>query len=291
MAKFSQLSKNSILFEDQYKGGYRQSFLFITDVHRDSKYHNHKLLKKHLNEAKNKGAYIFSNGDWFDVMGCYKDPRSKGQDIKPEFLKSDRSYLDLIVEESYEFLKPYRDNLFAFGYGNHETAILKHRDTDPLRRLVMILNQVKGENDIMMSQYFGFLFFRLRRETSRGGTKSKCIHHHHGYGGNAKRSKGVLNVDLDSQQYPFADAIFTGHTHQKWMVPQLTHKLKQTLEIDQHYQYHIKGGSYKNSFQKAFGWEVEKGFSPTPQGGWWIDLVHDRNGDEHLINIEVSEAN
>lgn len=282
--KLQQIGKNRICFKDTYDKDYRQSFLFITDVHRDSKYHNHKLLKKHLDQAKDKGAYVFSNGDWFDVMGCFKDPRSKGQDIKPEFLQSDRSYLDLIISESYEFLKPYRNNLLGFAYGNHETAILKHRDTDPLRRLVYLLNQEKG-HEILLSQYYGFLFLNFEQK-SGGGVRTKNIYHHHGYGGNAKRSKGVLNVDLDSQQYPFADVVFTGHTHQKWMVPQLTHKLKQNLEITQHQQYHVKGGSYKDSFGKGFGWEIEKGMTATPQGGWWIDFTYDCND----IHIEVTEA-
>ena len=41
-------------------------------------------------------------------------------------------------------------------------------------------------------------------------------------------------------------------------------------------QYHIKGGSYKNTDTKMMGWEVEKGMhKATPQGGWWINTSLD----------------
>lgn len=261
------------------------NILMVTDVHRDSIYHNKYLLKKHFDEAKEIGAFIFSNGDWFDVMGCHKDPRSKMQDVRPEFIKNDESYLDLVIEESYEFLKPYRNNLLGFGYGNHETAILKHRDTDPLKRLVDLLN-AGYDDDIFVSRYFGFLFFHLSQK-SGCRVRQFNIMHHHGYGGSAKRSKGVLNVDLDSQQFPFVDVHFSGHTHQKWMVPSISHQLNRMYEIKEKKQFHVKGGSYKKTLGKNMGWEVEKGFNPTPQGGWWINAKYRDKG----IELTIKEAN
>jgi len=280
-----QLSKNKMLIDVLgIKSGFELDLLMVTDVHRDSKYNNRKLLKKHFDEAKEKDALIFSNGDWFDVMGCYKDPRSQSADVRPEFIHPTRSYLDLIIEESYEFLKPYKKNLLAFGYGNHETAILKYRDTDPLRNLVTILNASPGD-DILLSQYFGFLFFKFRH-INGGHVRRKNIFHHHGYGGSAKRSKGVLNVDLDAQQWPFADIIFSGHTHQKWCVPELLHTLGKDYEISQKKQYHIKGGSYKDSFSTSMGYEAEKNLTPTPQGGYWIKFKY----YSKEIHIEIKEA-
>ena len=52
---------------------------------------------------------------------------------------------------------------------------------------------------------------------SRSGTPSGAakrrfnIHYHHGYGGGAKRSKGILGADIDQKDFPDADIIVRGH--------------------------------------------------------------------------------
>lgn len=266
--------------------GRRQKLLMVTDAHYDSHYCDRKLLKKHLQEAKDEDAVIFFNGDLFDVMGCYKDPRSKSADVRPEYIRNDNSYLDLVITDVYEFLKPYAENIALMAYGNHETAILKHRDTDPLKRLVFLLNR-HTKKDILLSGYKGVM--KIKMGKNEGGT-SDCFYivHHHGYGGNAKRSKGVLKADLEQALYPFADIIFSGHTHQKWYVPLNAYRITQKEEIVLKKQYHLNGGSYKDTSDKSMGFEVEKGFNPTVSGGWWIDF-HLR-GDRRDKVITIREA-
>lgn len=285
--KSTKPNKRVMLFEHDYSGksnGYFLKLLGLTDIHFDSKHCDRKLLKRHLEEAKEKGAKVFINGDLLDVMGCHKDPRSKGQDIRPEYLDGERGYLDLVVDDVVKFLTPYKDMILFMGYGNHETAIMKHRDTDVIRRVVNALN-ADGTN-ILISQYDGVAKFSFSYKGE--GVRTFIMYHHHGYGGNAKRSKGVLNVDLNGQFFPFADLVFTGHIHQSWHVPIDAMHLKSNCEVVAKTQHHVCGGHYKDESDEGFGWAKEKGFVSTPKGGWWIDIR--KYGRECEVRAEISKA-
>jgi len=261
-----QRTDNTMLFSIDYSKKKELSLLALTDVHYDSKICNRKLLKKHLDLAVKKDGYIFFNGDWFDVMGSKGDPRSKPKDIRPEYY-AHGSYLDLVIEDSYEFLKPYKDRILFMGYGNHETAMMSHHDTDPIRRLVSMLDA-----NILTSKYYGVARFRFHHK----GTivRNKYLVHHHGFGGNAKRSKGVLNVDLNSQRFPFADVFYSGHIHQMWDVTTTIETINANDKLNTKNQIHLCGGTYQGLLDKplTMGWPVEKGMNPSVTGSWFINF-------------------
>lgn len=262
---------------------HKQKFLIISDIHYDAKECRRDLLKKHLDKAKEEDRKIIINGDWFDVMGCYKDPRSKAQDIRPEYY-STRPYLDLILEDSYNFLKPYADNILLLGYGNHETSIIKHRDTDILERLHYLLS--RDNDNIMLGSYSGWIRFVMEHE-SGGLVKSKLMHYHHGNGGNAMRSKGILRNQIESFIYPQADIIIRGHDHMKSHDPSNVQIYIDAAGQQKSQACHVlRTGSYKDGSLKKFGWEVEKGFLPTKMGGWFMNLTYDTKG----IIMEFQEA-
>lgn len=249
--------------------------LICSDVHFDSLKCDHASLKKHFDMIKEKNGQIIVVGDWFDIMGCHKDPRSKPADINPIYIQRGRSYLDLVVEDSFEFLKPYKENLLMMTYGNHETSILKHRDTDPLDRLVFLLNMEDGK-EVHKGSYSGWIKFLI----ARNGTSSSRafnIAYHHGKGGNAKRSKGILYSQMDAMEYPDANLIVSGHDHNKIYDPSnVRRRLNDTSGKVYHDTVHwLKTGSYKRSSNEQ-GWEVERGFTPKKLGGWFVDLEYNR---------------
>lgn len=245
--------------------------LMISDVHFDSPYCQRDLLKKHMDEIKAKNGHIFIYGDWFDVMGCHRDPRSKMQDVRPEYIAKDRSYLDLVVEDSYNFLLPYKDNLAILTYGNHETSIMKHRDTDILNTLVFLLRQA-GSN-VVKGGYSGFINLQLM--FAKDSWHSYIVAYHHGGGGNAPRSKGILHADLDIKNYPDADIFFSGHNHQKGYWPIVCYRRAKTTGLIKYQtKYWVKTGTYKRKENRPLmgGWEDEKKFDPTPLGGYYLNL-------------------
>jgi len=266
--------------------------LIMSDVHFDSLKCDRDSLKKHLDQIKEADGQVIIIGDWFDVMGCHKDPRSKPEDIDPKYIQRGRSYLDLIVEDSAEFLLPYKRNMALITYGNHEVSILKYRDTDPLDRLIYLLNTQPG-SPVHKGAYSGFIMCKGER-AKKGGARQFNIAYHHGKGGNAKRSKGILYSQLDAMEYPDAHMIVSGHDHNKIYDPSnVRRRLSATGKIYHDTVHWIKTGSYKFT-ANDFGWGVEKGFMPTRMGGWFVDLQFKRDyndGKEYAyIDCDVREA-
>lgn len=271
--------------------------LFVTsDNHYDSRKCDRKRLKKDFKKAKDKDSWIIINGDWLDVMGMKHDPRSIPNEIRPEYMKQGESYLDLVIKDSYEFLKPYAENIIMIGYGNHETNIIKRQQIDPLKWMVHLLNEhlksSGSEHQIELGAYQGACIFDFHKNksTMRSGKK---LFYHHGAGGNAKRSKGILSVDIMIMQNPWADIIISGHDHNKWYHPTtiktLTAKLNDwtTKKIDV-----IRLGSYKKK-SNMFGWEVEKDFNEPTLGGWEVEFyweLDEKKDSTYTIETRVNEV-
>jgi len=263
--------------------GATAKFLFISDVHYDSQKCDRPRLKRHLDKAEAEGYTVLIFGDWFDLMGGKYDPRSTYSDIRPEYKSI--TYLDNVIEDSYEFLKGYNCIQFI-SRGNHETNIEKRLHTSPLDRLAQMLKQ--DDKHITIGGYSGWLKI-LKKPTKGNRRVVSMIHYHHGYGGNAKRSKGVLEVDLDQMQFPDADIILRGHTHQKWYVPVTIDRISvKTMRPFQQTSHHLRTGSYKMLGDRFAGWAVEKGFFTPRLGGWWAELGQTSTDDAKWTIFEAN---
>ena len=238
--------------------------LLLSDVHFDSTKCDRDMLKDHLDKALALKASVYIFGDWFDLMQGMYDPRRSYSSLRPEYKSI--TYLDDVINDAVEFLEPYREVLAMVGRGNHETNIEKRLSTSPIDRLVGALG-----GGIMAGPYSGWVqLVYSRNANNNGGRHQRMLHFHHGYGGNAPRSKGVLNVDLDQKEWPDADVIVSGHTHQKWHVPMSVERITDRLNTYEDTVHHLKLGSYKK-LDRFAGWEVEKGFQQPRLGGWWMD--------------------
>ena len=237
------------------------SIIPFSDVHFDSKKCNRKMLKKHLDNMVERDAYCWFNGDFFDVMGCNRDPRSGKNDIRPEY--NVKNYLDAVIEDAVKFLEPYKDRILFFSDGNHETNILNRMETNVLDRLAALLS-------VQRMGYSGFIKVKLvTGKDDKKNVVSKIIHFHHGFGGNAPRSKGVMRVDIDAAKYPDADLIVRGHTHQKWCMPFISRRLSTGGVYEKKKTLHAQLGCYKDGYEYGLkGWEVEKEFIDTPLGSY-----------------------
>lgn len=262
-----------------------QDFLFISDVHYDSVKCDRAKLRKHLDEAVKINAPVFIFGDWFDLMQGKYDPRGTYSDLRPEYKSI--TYLDDVIEDSYEFFKKYGDIVKFLGRGNHETNIEKRLHTSPLDRLGQLLRH--HGNDVKVGGYAGWIKFSHLRTDEKTMRASSLLHYHHGFGGNARRSKGVLEVDLDGSQFSQASVIVRGHTHQKWYVPVTTDRVNAKLLPFQHTSHHLRLGSYKMLGDRFSGWATEKGFMTPRLGGWFAKTKV--NGSTELQDWQFKEAN
>jgi UDP-2,3-diacylglucosamine pyrophosphatase LpxH len=274
--KSEQLDSNFHKFSYDLKANESAHHLFISDIHFDSKECRRDILERDLKQAKEKGASVFIFGDLFDVMASFGDRRLRQIDIRPEYFVSGHSYLDLVIDDCYEFLKPYASNIKLISLGNHEQSIIKYHDTNPIRRLVTRLNMLDDVN-IQQGDYSGDIIFSY---------SDKCpyfyVNYHHGFGGNAKRSKGVLQVDIEHKEYPDADIIVRGHTHQKFYYPSTIQRRIKGHERFKKQVHYIQSGSYVDGIAKGkHGFAVERGFSQTSLGGYWIDMTIRMNKDRN----------
>lgn len=246
--------------------------LQISDVHFDSHKCDRELLTKHLREAEKRGAFVMINGDWFDLMGGKYDPRSTYDMIRPEYKGA--NYLDLVIQDAAEYLSKFNLTYFI-GRGNHETNITKRLHTDPIDRLVMLL-KTKGIT-CEAGGYSGWIIYRLQYQ---GRCKVFTQHYHHGFGGNAPRSKGILNADINMKRFPDAQIITRGHDHNKWYLPQSRIRLHSIRGNNFNYEQRdeivhiLQTGSYKMLGDGFGGWAVEKGFDRPVLGGWWLSFHH-----------------
>lgn len=284
-----ELSENVHLFEfHNVRSGGVVPTLFCSDIHLDSINCKRDILKSHLDEIKKANGLIFIFGDLLDVMGSYGDKRLQREDIDPQFIVHGRTYLDLVAEYTIDFLKPYAQNIGLISYGNHEKAITKFHNHDILRSIVWALNLDTNVN-VQLGSYSGWVFLRMKNKR----TSQICrIHYHHGFGGNAKRSKGMLDVQIESMKYPDAHILVRGHTHQKWYDPS-TARMRVTPKgkIYKDKIKYIQSGSYVDGIAEGkAGWAVEKNFNPTDIGGWFVDFKLKKSNDTQQIITQIIET-
>lgn len=260
---------------------WEQWVLLTSDVHKDSMKCDKNLLKKHFDEAIEKNAIIIDNGDWFDVMGGKYDKRTTKSDIDPKFAFG--NYFDLVIEDSVEFLKPYSKNIAVLGEGNHEQSVNTRHERNLTKSLIKELNSL-GAN-IIHQQYAGFIKFQFsEKHYKKGCNKSLVMYRHHGMGGNAPVTMGVINTNRTQIQID-ADIYVYGHIHQKWLVYRTKMGITQQGVMKVKDQVHIQLSTYKDS--KNSQWEVSKNFQPPSLGGAWLKFYYDWKDDSIKTQVNL----
>jgi len=220
-----------------------------------------------MEEAKKRGAMVLCFGDFFCMMQGKYDPRRSKKDIRPEHNKA--NYLDAVFDDTAEQVEQYAHLFGVLADGNHETGILKNLEVNPLDNLVIRL-KYKAKTNVERMGYHGFIRLRFERETG-GKIRSYLLYFHHGkFGGIV--TKGVLGVSRHGLVTPQADCIVTGHTHDRWAVPQVRYWLKRNGEVETREQMHVKTGTYKQEFTGSGGWAIERIVAPKSLGGYWMTI-------------------
>lgn len=283
MATWEKKNDATIInFDYKENKEWEQWVLLTSDVHKDSKKCDTRLLKKCFDEAIVKDAIIIDNGDWFDVMGGKYDKRSTKSDIKPEFQFG--NYFDLVIEDSVEFLKPYAKNIAVLGEGNHEQSVNTRHERNLTKSLIKELNLHGG--NIIHQQYSGFIKFQFKskHKNSTGSYQSLTMYRHHGMGGNAPVTMGVINTSRTQVQID-ADIYVYGHIHQKWLVYRTKMGISQEGVLKVKDQVHIQLSTYKDS--KESQWEISKNFQPPSLGGAWIRFYYDWKDKAIKFNVNL----
>jgi len=258
------------------------SLLVLSDVHFDSPECDRRLLAKHMDQAREKGAMVVILGDWFDSMRSTGDRRMT-HGARPEHDRLD--YLDALVDDSVSFLDPYRDCISVITQGNHESAMKRHHNTDLTRRLADRLGVAHGP-------YRGWLLVSIAKGKNGEHSYTRKIYYDHGSGGTAPVTRGVIKTNRRAVMVPDADIVISGHIHERWTVEIPRIRLTaRNLRPSQDRQLHISSGTYKRE-DLTEGWAAEKGFGPAALGGVWIDMcwAEGRSGRTEGLTVKAYNA-
>jgi len=270
----------------EYKSGDEFIFLLQSDIHFDNPKCDRDMYFRHLDEAKERNAKVLTFGDFFCLMQGRNDRRGGKSDVRPEHNKAD--YFDRVIFEAEEELKSYKDMLIMIGNGNHETAVVKNVETNPLARLCKYLQRDGSQVHHMPYQGFVRFKFRYMSGTKINATRSILMYFHHGkYGGAV--TKGTLGTQRYSVIVPQADIIVSGHNHERWVNSNTQYIVNRTGKVNLRTVYHINCPTYKNEFTKGDGFAVERIVSPKPMGGWWLKLKPDINKNTVKVNYEIAD--
>jgi len=243
--------------------------LLLSDIHWDNPKCDRDLLKRHLDQAKEIGADVLLNGDTFCCMMGKYDPRRTKDGIRPEHNKN--NYLDVVVNDAIDWFSPYAHLIKVVGYGNHETAILKNLESDLIERFVFGLNSTNGTN-VEVGGYGGWIVYGFQRDNGQGRTRFN-IKYFHGSGGSAYASKGSLNFHRMSTFIEGADLIWMGHVHEDMEITYSAERLSSNNKVHLKDILMVRTATYKEEYNEGKGgWHVERGASPKPLGGRWLEM-------------------
>ena len=258
----------------------RTNIYLMSDIHYDSIKCDRELFHEHLDECINDGSGLLINGDFFDVMQGRNDRRGSSKAIRKEYYEEmseyGMEYYDVVPRISAKELAPKFKKLpfIVIGYGNHETSISKHQETDILANFVYELR--KEGVKIYKTGYSGFLLLNFNlKNTTRTSNSYRIAHHHGNWGGLV--TKGMLGVPRRHLMFSNADMVVGGHVHDQVTTSTTSNEVTSHGKIIQKTKWGLVIPSYKNGFGKGFaGFETEK-HTPKPLGCYRVEIKLSRN--------------
>jgi hypothetical protein len=287
--KLKQLSRNihQLIIDYDYTNNRKHEVLMLSDIHWDNPHCKRDILKKHLDHAKENKIPVFINGDFFCLMQGKYDPRKRKNNIRPEHNLD--NYLDAVITDAVKWWTPYKNILTVIGYGNHETSILSHQETDPLQRFVDLFNY-QNKTNIYTGGYGGWLLLTFRH-TKGKATKTYKIKYYHGSGGGGPVTKGTIQNNRMMAMVQGADCIAMGHVHELYALYYKVETLNQRNIIELKNVLHLRTGTYKEEYADGYmDYHIERGRPPKPVGCFklQIECVYDKTTDHKQTLIATA---
>lgn len=245
---------------------WEQWILLSSDWHWDNAHCDLPLLKRDMQEAKNRQAAIFAFGDLFCLMQGRYDPRRSRSGMRRD-LDQD-NYLDCVVNKAADWFAPYAENVAFASRGNHEISNMRNNDTDVLERWCERM-RLQGSG-VITGGIGGWVFIRVLRN---GRSHTLKLNFHHGAGGGGPVTKGVIKTNRRAVYLPQADLCVSGHIHERWVVSStqemVTDRGRRFLKEQTHIclptykqEYHPDGYDFHNLNERP----------PKPTGGCFLRL-------------------
>lgn len=274
---------------------WEQYFLLVSDAHIDNAHADRAMFDRHMKLCRERNARWMSNGDFLCLMQGSWDLRKDVSACRPEHQNG--RYLDAVINTTADYIAPHADMALLFAPGNHETAVKRRHDTDMNERLVEAAKARNKECAAYAGSYANWVRFVVRGSNRRQLIGSSVVMYmHHGYGGGGPVTRGTIQTSRMAVYLPDADIIWTGHTHDEWIMPIQRARLSPHGRPYTDRVMHVRSPGYKDEFSEQNGWAVEKGMPPKPKGALWLRFYMDtfrseRTGQStRMLRYEVREA-
>jgi hypothetical protein len=267
--------------------------MLMSDLHIGSSGVDYDRLEKDLRLAREFEARILLNGDVLDLIlpGDRKrfDPRGVH-----ESLRGKANVTNGQIELALKILSPYADLIDIVGVGNHETALEKYHSVDPTQILVHQLHQ--AGSTCAYGGYEGWYRVQIRANDRK--VWSWNLRYHHGMGGAAPVTKGMIDFARFGLWVEGADCLWVGHKHNRFIDWARREFCTSQGSVQHRDVLHVMSGSYypgrsgqssEDAMQngRKGGWAHDSGFSPQAMGGHMIELQPLPRKGLSPINVRV----
>jgi hypothetical protein len=278
---------------DSLSAGWEQYFLLVSDAHIDNAHADRSMFERHMRQCRERNAKWMSNGDFLCLMQGKADNRADTSACRPEHQRG--RYLDAVINTTADYIAPHADMALLFAPGNHETAVKRRCETDMNERLVEAAKARNPQCPAHAGSYANWVRFLVRQKDRRQVVGNSIVMYmHHGYGGGGPVTRGTIQTARMAVYLPDADIIWTGHTHDEWIMPIQRARLSLHGRPYLDRVMHVRSPGYKDEFSEQNGWAVEKGMPPKPKGALWLRFYMDHsrvNGTPaRRLRYEVREA-
>lgn len=246
------------------------SVCLMSDVHFGSSTCDVGAWQADLRKAKAQGSLIYILGDIFDAVVPTDSKRFRSGANDTEYRVD--SMLDAVIDDCADILHSVRRQVVLCLRGNHEDNIIQRCHTDMVRRLC---ERISDEEHTV--HYGGIGCSHVLRIVDGGGKYCLCrMALHHGAGGSAPVSKGVMQfsrVKLDGY-----DIVAHGHTHNLTVTPDVRQSIAAGGTVTHRKRYDISTGGYLNQ-GLGESYATRKNLPQTPVGCAWVTVCCKRDED------------
>lgn len=181
------------------------------DPHIDHPGHARELLIADLEDCKARGDIGIVMGDvWSMIL-----PQDRKRFNSGRYGEKVDAIINRKLDEAEELFAPYADCIDVMMVGNHETAVIKHHAVDPVALLIDRLNRVKKKGALESERiaHGGYTcWVQMQFMTGQRGSLSNTMWLHHGAGGAAPVTKGMIDGNR-IKQGRMADVYAIAHKH------------------------------------------------------------------------------
>ncbi|CAB4130840.1 hypothetical protein UFOVP124_36 [uncultured Caudovirales phage] len=287
------MQSEALIFRFPGRIGVPIRWFLCSDLHLGHVACDLKRIKREFARAVELDANILINGDVFDAVTTGDKRYAPGQVVR-EISEAKDAYT-ATIQYAAELLMPYREHIRVIGIGNHETAWIKYRQSDPVRGLIDLLNVGRNhDTPIKHGGISGYVTTFIDLPAS-GKTKGHSFRHrllyHHGTGGDSPVTQGTIDMNRKAVRFGY-DCYTFGHKHNQLIMNDVFVDCNAAGKIVYKERISIQTGSYFRNMlptgQKNpldFTYAEESQHSAKPMGGKFLLLTPHHNS-RHEFRIQ-----